>query len=67
MDLGGHDCISYPGYFGPDVWTFGRGKAEIAVPVDSRLVVSSLDARLRGGARRHRTRGRVFTQRKGGP
>lgn len=43
-DLVGHDCISYPGFFGPDVWTFVRGKTEIAVPVHSRLVVSSLDA-----------------------
>jgi DNA-binding transcriptional LysR family regulator len=45
-DLLGHDCITYPGYFGlvPDVWTFVHGKTEIAVPVHSRLVVSSLEA-----------------------
>lgn len=45
-DLVGHDCITRPGYFGlgPDVWTFVRGKTEIAVPVHSRLVVSSLEA-----------------------
>jgi len=43
-DLVGHDCISYPGFFGPDVWTFVRGKTEIAVPVHSRLVVSSVEA-----------------------
>jgi DNA-binding transcriptional LysR family regulator len=66
MDLAGHDCISYPGYFGPDVWTFGRGKAEIAVPVDSRLVVSSLDA-VCEAARAGIGLAVVFTQRKGGP
>jgi DNA-binding transcriptional LysR family regulator len=43
-DLAGHDCISYPGYFGPDVWTFVQGKTEVAFPVRSRLVVGSLDA-----------------------
>ena len=44
--LVGHDCITRPGYFGfgPDVWMFAHGKTEIAVPVHSRLVVSSLDA-----------------------
>ena len=43
-ELAGHDCISYAGYFGPEVWTFVRGKTKLAVPVHSRLVVGSVEA-----------------------
>ena len=43
-DLAGHDCISYAGFLSPDVWTFVRDKTEVAVPVHSRLVVSSVEA-----------------------
>jgi DNA-binding transcriptional LysR family regulator len=44
-DLTGHNCINYPGFAsGGDVWTFVRGKATIAVPVHTRLVVGSVEA-----------------------
>jgi DNA-binding transcriptional LysR family regulator len=43
-DLAGHDCISYPGFGSPDVWTFVRGKTTVAVPVHSRLVVGGAEA-----------------------
>src|SRR5580704_17859698 len=43
-ELAGHDCISYAGYFGPEVWTFVRGKTKLAVPVHSRLAVGSVEA-----------------------
>jgi DNA-binding transcriptional LysR family regulator len=42
-ELSGHDCISYEGFFGPNVWTFVRGKSSVAVPVHSRLVVGSVE------------------------
>ena len=43
-DLAGHDCITYAGFISPDVWTFGRGKTSIAVPVRARLDVSTAEA-----------------------
>ena len=43
-ELAGHDCISYEGFFGPDVWMFVRGKSSVAVQVHSRLVVGSVEA-----------------------
>jgi DNA-binding transcriptional LysR family regulator len=43
-DLAGHDCINYAGFGLPDVWTFVRDKAAIAVPVHTRLVVGSAEA-----------------------
>lgn len=43
-DLAGHDCITYAGFISPDVWTFGRGKTCIAVPVRARLDVSTAEA-----------------------
>jgi DNA-binding transcriptional LysR family regulator len=43
-ELAGHDCISYAGFFGPDVWTFVRDKTAVAIPVHSRLIVSSVEA-----------------------
>lgn len=43
-DLAGHDCINYAGFTSPDVWTFVREKATVAVPVQARLVVGSAEA-----------------------
>jgi DNA-binding transcriptional LysR family regulator len=43
-ELVGHDCISYAGFTAADVWTFVRGKVDVAVPVQTRLVVSSVEA-----------------------
>lgn len=43
-DLAGHDCISYAVFALPDLWTFVRDKATIAVPVNTRLVVGSAEA-----------------------
>jgi DNA-binding transcriptional LysR family regulator len=43
-DLAGHDCINYAGFSLPDVWTFVRDKATIAVPVHTRLIVGSAEA-----------------------
>jgi DNA-binding transcriptional LysR family regulator len=43
-DLAGHDCINYAGFGVPDVWTFVRDKATIAVPVKTRIVVGSAEA-----------------------
>jgi DNA-binding transcriptional LysR family regulator len=42
-ELSGHDCISYEGFFGPNVWTFVRGNANVVVPIHSRLVVGSVE------------------------
>src|SRR5262249_58018420 len=43
-DLAGHDCITYAGFMSPDVWTFFKDKAAVAVPVRARLVVGSAEA-----------------------
>jgi DNA-binding transcriptional LysR family regulator len=42
--LAKHDCISYPGFAPPDVWTFVKGKATVAAPVHTRLIVGSAEA-----------------------
>jgi DNA-binding transcriptional LysR family regulator len=43
-ELAGHDCISFAGFIAPDVWTFVQNDTSVAVPVHSRLVVSSVEA-----------------------
>jgi DNA-binding transcriptional LysR family regulator len=43
-DLAKHDCINYAGFSLPDVWTFVRDEAAIAVPVQTRLIVGSAEA-----------------------
>jgi DNA-binding transcriptional LysR family regulator len=43
-ELTRHDCITYAGFMSPDVWTFFKDKAAIAVPVRARLVVGSAEA-----------------------
>jgi DNA-binding transcriptional LysR family regulator len=43
-DLAAHDCINYAGFSLPDVWTFVRDKATIAVPVQTRLIAGSAEA-----------------------
>jgi DNA-binding transcriptional LysR family regulator len=43
-DLAGHDCINYTAFASGDVWTFVRGKATVAIPVHTRLVVGSVEA-----------------------
>ena len=45
-DLVEHDCISYPGFSPPDVWTFLKGNATIAAPVHTRLIVGSAEAKM---------------------
>jgi DNA-binding transcriptional LysR family regulator len=43
-ELAGHDCITFEGFTSPRVWTFMRGRKEIAVPVQSRLSVTTAEA-----------------------
>jgi len=43
-DLRTHDCITFEGLTAPDVWSFAAGKAEMSVPVHSRLIVNSAEA-----------------------
>ena len=40
-DVAGHDCIIYEGFQAPDVWTFARGQADMAITIRPRLVVSN--------------------------
>jgi DNA-binding transcriptional LysR family regulator len=42
-EIAGHDCIIYDGFKAPDVWTFTRDGARIAVTVEPRLVVSGVE------------------------
>lgn len=44
QELAGHDCITFEGFTSPTVWTFVSGKNEIAVPVRSRLSVTTAEA-----------------------
>lgn len=43
-DLALHDCITFEGFTSPSVWTFMRGRKEVAVPVHSRLSVTTAEA-----------------------
>src|SRR6516162_1761175 len=43
-DLAGHDCIIYEGFQAPDVWTFARGQADVAITIRPRLGVSTIEA-----------------------
>ncbi|PSH54437.1 LysR family transcriptional regulator [Phyllobacterium brassicacearum] len=43
-DLALHDCITFEGFTSPTVWTFMRGRKEVAVPVHSRLSVTTAEA-----------------------
>lgn len=43
-DLARHDCITFEGFTSPAAWTFMRGRKEVAVPVHSRLSVTTAEA-----------------------
>ncbi|RDJ21824.1 LysR family transcriptional regulator [Bosea caraganae] len=43
-ELAGHDVVSFEGLTSASAWSFGAGKAEVAVPVHSRLVVNTAEA-----------------------
>ena len=45
-DLRAHDCVTIGGFTSPSTWTFKSGKSEIAVPIRSRLVVSTAESAL---------------------
>lgn len=43
-ELGTHDCITFDGLTSPDTWIFAKGKADISVPIRSRLIVNTAEA-----------------------
>jgi DNA-binding transcriptional LysR family regulator len=43
-ELSGHDCVTIEGLGSPAVWTFARGKSDVAVPLRSRLIVTTAEA-----------------------
>ncbi|HET9538294.1 MAG TPA: LysR substrate-binding domain-containing protein, partial [Mesorhizobium sp.] len=43
-ELKAHDCITFAGLSSPEIWTFRKGKSEVAAPIHSRLVVNTADA-----------------------
>jgi len=43
-DLKNHDCITFENTLSSQMWTFSVGKSEKAVPIHSRLVVSTAEA-----------------------
>jgi DNA-binding transcriptional LysR family regulator len=43
-DLAAHDCIAFEGLTSPVEWRFRKGKAEMTIPVHSRLVVNTAEA-----------------------
>ena len=42
-ELAGHDCIIYEGFQGPYSWRFVRDEADVAITVQPRLVVSTVE------------------------
>jgi DNA-binding transcriptional LysR family regulator len=42
--LQGHDCIMFEGLYSNTIWTFGRGKDAIALPIRPRFAVNTADA-----------------------
>jgi len=42
-DLGGHECIIYEGFQAPDLWRFVRDNIDVAITVQPRLVVSTVE------------------------
>lgn len=44
QDLAGRNCITFEGLASPATWSFGAGKAQIEVPVRSRLQVNTAEA-----------------------
>ena len=43
-DLEAHSCITFEGLMSPLSWSFRRGKADLSVPIKSRLVVNTAEA-----------------------
>jgi DNA-binding transcriptional LysR family regulator len=43
-DLAGHDCVIYEGIPNPNRWTFVRDRTEMAITVEPRLIVSTVEA-----------------------
>ena len=43
-DVAGHDCILCEGFQCPEVWTFARGQADMAITIRPRLIVSNEEA-----------------------
>ena len=43
-ELAGHDCITSDVLDAPDVWRFGSGRSEMAVPVRPRMYVTTAEA-----------------------
>lgn len=44
IDLAAHDCVSFEGLVSSSSWTFRRGKSDVAVDVNPRLVVTTAEA-----------------------
>jgi DNA-binding transcriptional LysR family regulator len=42
-DLDAHDCITFDGLASPGAWTFRIRKADVSVPIHSRLIVSTAE------------------------
>ena len=51
-DLAVHDLIAFKGLYAPNAWRFGRGKAQVTLPIRPRLAVNSaiaaIDAAIAG-------------------
>jgi DNA-binding transcriptional LysR family regulator len=43
-DLSKHDCVTSEGLISPAVWIFAAGKSEVAIPLRSRLIVTTAEA-----------------------
>lgn len=49
-DLSAHPCITFHGRNSPSEWTFRRGRADLPVPIRSRLVVNTAEAAIDAAA-----------------
>lgn len=43
-DLAAHDCITFEGLMSPTAWNFPIGRADVSVPIHSRLAVNTAEA-----------------------
>jgi hypothetical protein len=48
-DVAGHDCIIYEGFQAPDVWTFARGQADMAITIRPRGLIAEKGCRFAVG------------------
>jgi hypothetical protein len=47
-DLRAHDCVTFEVLMAPEAWALAIGRADVSVPIHSRLVINTADAAIAG-------------------